>query len=136
MSFGWFLVVLAAGIGAFVTWRRSRIAGGALLVGALVVAIGLADVSLPSSRDSSVAATDDERSAAWVLRVELTVKPSRLPSGVSDRWVDLPAVDSARPDGKGAFLVYGEPDSNDVERRAVEATLSGNRFVSSVEVVD
>lgn len=136
MSFGWFLVVLAAAIGAFVAWRRSRVAGGALIVGACVVAIGLGGVSMPTARDASVAATDDERSAAWILRVELTVKADRLPSGVTDRWVDLPAVDSARPDGKGTFLVYGEPDSNDVERRAVQATLSGNRFVTSVEVVD
>lgn len=135
MSFGWFLVLVAAGVGALVAWRSSRVAGGALVVGAFVVALGLADVSLPS-REESVAATDDERAAAWILRVDLTVKPGRLPVAVTDRWVDLPAVDSARPDGEGSFLVYGEPDSNEVERRAVEAALAGNRYVTSVEVVD
>lgn len=135
MSVGWFLVAVVACIGAFVAWRGSRIAGGALLVGALVVALGTAGVTLPQ-RDPAVAADERERDAAWVLRVELSVKPARLPSGVTDRWVGLPAVASVRPDDTGGLLVHGEPDSNVVERRAVEAALSGNRFVTSVEVVD
>jgi hypothetical protein len=137
MSFGWFLVVLIAGIGAIVAWRGSRIAGGALVVGAVVAALGLADVSasLPS-RDKPAAAASEKSQPAWVLRVTLTVEVGRLPDALTGRWAQLPGVGTARPDGKGAILLRGEPDSNVVERRAVEAALSGNRFVTSVEVVD
>jgi hypothetical protein len=136
MSGPWFLVLVAAAAGAVVVLRGSRIAGGALLVGAALVAAGAAHLSLPA-RPAHEAGGHDVGAAArdpWVLRVTLDqTAPAALPERLSERWVDVPNVGSARPDARGRIIVRGEPDAGYVQMNAVRVALRALPHVASVE---
>lgn len=131
----WFLVLVAAGAGVLVGLRGSRIAGGALLVGAALVALGVAHVSLPSRAGSGAdPAAGNRDDQPWVLRVTFDeTAPARLPERLSARWVDVPSVGSARPDGQGRVIVRGKPDAGYVQMNAVKLTLRDLPHVKSVE---
>ena len=138
MSGPWFLVLLAAAAGGLVLLRGSRFVGGALLVGAALVALGVADVSLPST--SAPTAGDHDRAhgrGPWVLRVTLDeTAPGALSGQLSDRWVDLPGVGSARADGQGRIVLRGERDAGYVQMSAVKRALAEVPHVASVERID
>lgn len=134
MSGPWFLVLVAAAVGVLVALRGSKIAGGALLVGAALVAVGIAGVSLPSRDDDGV--RDHDR-GPWVLRVTLDeTAPAALPQQLSARWVDVPSVGSVRPDAQGRIVVRGEPDAGYVQMNAVKLALRDLPHVESVERID
>lgn len=138
MSGPWFLVLLAAAAGGLVLLRGSRIVGGALLVGAVLVALGIADVSLPSSSSPASGAHDRTQDRGpWVLRVTLDeTAPPALSGRLADRWVDLPGVGSARADSRGRIVVRGERDAGYVQMSAVKRALAEVPHVASVERVD
>jgi hypothetical protein len=129
-----FLVLVAAATGLLVLVRGSRIAGGALLVGAALVALGVAHVTLPSRPGSS---DHDHHRGPWVLRVTLDQSaPAALPRRLSARWVDVPNVGSVHPDAQGRLIVRGEPDAGYVQMNAVKLALRDLPHVASVERVD
>jgi hypothetical protein len=69
-----------------------------------------------------------------VLRVTLDESaPAALPERLSQRWVDVPDVGSARPDAQGRIIVRGEPDSGYAQMNAVKLALRGLPHVESVE---
>lgn len=134
MSGPWFLVLVAAAAGVLVVLRSSRIAGGALLVGAAIVAVGIAGVSLPARTDSAVG---EHGRGPWVLRVTLDESaPAALPAQLSERWVDVASVGSVRPDARGRIIVRGEPRAGYVEMNAVKLALRDLPHVESVERID
>src|SRR5690242_3421798 len=106
MSGPGFFAAIAALTGAIVLWRGSRIAGAMLLAGALVVLLGIAGVSLPSRPGGGDSAGGHRDKEVWVLRVTLDGSaPAGLPHRLSERWVDVPSVGSARPAGPGQIVV-------------------------------
>lgn len=133
MSGPWFLALVAAVAGVLVVLRGSRIVGGALLAGAALVAMGIAEVDLPSRPGTASASGGHDRDP-WVLRVTLDqAAPATLPATLSERWVDVPNVGTARPDAQGRVVVRGEPDSGYVEMNAVKLALRELPHVESVE---
>lgn len=131
MSGPWVLVLVAAAVGLLVVLRGSKIAGAALLLGAALVAVGTAHVSLPSHSDRTRA---DHDRGPWVLRVTLDeTAPAALPRQLSQRWVDVPSVGSARPDARGRIIVRGTPGAGYVQMNAVKLALRDMPHVESVE---
>ncbi|TCJ30742.1 hypothetical protein [Nocardioides jejuensis] len=132
----WLLVAVVAVTGLLVFVWSSRVAGGALLLGAVVVAIGASGVStdLPSSPVGGHPSASTKGDAPWVLRVTLDASaPRSLPDQLTKRWVDVPSVGSAHPDAQGRIVVRGEPGSNVVEMNAVKVALGAMPHVESVE---
>lgn len=138
MSGPWFLVLVAAAAGVLVVLRGSRIAGGALLVGAAVVAVGIAGVSLPARTGAAGGEQGGEPGRGpWVLRVTLDDSaPAGLPAQLSERWVDVASVGSVRPDARGRIIVRGEPRAGYVQMNAVKLALRDLPHVESVERID
>jgi hypothetical protein len=132
----WLLVAVAAIAGILVFVGSSRVAGGLLLLGAVVVAIGISGVSadLPSSPLSGHPSASARGDAPWVLRATLDASaPSSLPGQLTKRWVDVPGVGSAHPDARGRIVVRGEPGSGVVQMNAVKVALNQMPHVESVE---
>ncbi len=140
MPVSWVLVSIAAVIGAGFFWRGSKFVGAALLVGALVLAVGLTDVAARldgvRDRDGGTSAADVHE-GPWQLRVHLKAgvpdgRVSRLTTG----WLELPGIGTAQAQADGTVLIQGEPRSGLMEMHAVKTALKANPLVASVERVD
>ncbi|MDO7869601.1 hypothetical protein [Nocardioides jiangxiensis] len=132
----WLLVAVAAVVGGLVFLWSSRVAGAALLLGAVVVAAGAAgvDPGLPSPPAGGSPAASAHGDSPWVLRVTLDASaPPALPGQVTQRWVDVPGVGTVHPDRRGRIVVRGEQGSNTFEMNAVKLALGRMPHVASVE---
>lgn len=140
MPVSWVLVCVAAVIGAGFFWRGPKLVGIALLVGALVLAVGLTDVASRvdglRDRDTGTSAADVHE-GPWVLRVHLKAGvPEGRVSKLTTGWLDLPGIGTAKAQADGTVLIQGEPRSGLVEMHAVKTALRANPLVASVERVD